>query len=311
MKKEAFFSYFSPSQLLEEIEKDEKKHKKYQQYQGNKSPSKESSYLAAFHFLTLYMEVKKEQHKFACLTKDAAQLAQKAFSLPPFIFGVTGSVAVGKTSFSKMLAQYLSGLFPQKKILILSTDGFLWPSDYLKQHALLQRKGFPESYDITSLLHCLAKVKLQQGKNFAPLYSHEIYDIIPDKKMCLDGVDILIVEGINILQYYPDNTSKALSFISDFIDATLYLEAEEGDIKNWYLQRFKHLRQAAENNENCYFHRYALMAEEEALSIAEDLWQNINLKNFCENIAPYKNRAQFIVGKRKNHQLRYLAVRKF
>lgn len=229
----------------------------------------------------------------------------------PFIIGISGSVAVGKSTTARILQELLKRWTSNIKVDLITTDGFLYPNSVLQEKNRMNRKGFPDSYNIKKLLHFLSSVKAGIGNITAPLYSHMTYDVLEDKGIIIDQPDILIVEGLNVLQIsdFPKD-GKIVPFVSDFFDFSIYVDAETEVIRHWYLKRFKRLRKTAFQKPESYFHRYALLNEEEATQIAENLWRTINLKNLQENILPTRPRADLILRKGNNHLVEYVALRK-
>lgn len=229
----------------------------------------------------------------------------------PFIIGIAGSVAVGKSTTSRILKELLARWPSSPKVDLVTTDGFLYPNATLRDKDLMARKGFPESYDIGALLRFLSWIKAGARNVQAPLYSHLTYDVREHKYQTVDRPDILIVEGINVLQVrdLPED-GKMVPFVSDFFDFSIYIDAEENHIHDWYLERFKLLRQTAFQNTDSFFHRYAQIGEAEALEIAEGLWRDINRRNLRENILPTRPRADLILRKGQDHLVEQVALRK-
>ena len=205
----------------------------------------------------------------------------------PFVIGIAGSVAVGKSTTARILKELLRRWPSSPKVDLITTDGFLYPNAELQRRNLMQRKGFPESYDTAALLRFLSAIKAGQPDVKAPCYSHLVYDVLPSEFKTVDRPDILIFEGINVLQsrHLPAD-GKIVPMVSDFFDFSIYIDADEPLIHNWYVARFMKLRETAFRDPNSFFHRYASISEEEALAIAEGLWKNINLKNLRQNILP-------------------------
>nr|WP_200903960.1 type I pantothenate kinase [Bartonella ancashensis] len=243
-------------------------------------------------------------------------LCQKDIKKTPFIIGISGSVAVGKSTTARILQELLKRWMPNFKVDLITTDGFLYSNAVLQEKNRMNRKGFPDSYDIKKLLHFLSSVKAGIGNVRAPLYSHLTYDILENQTITIDHPDILIVEGVNVLQVgdfqknKKSNTASSIPFVSDFFDFSIYVDAQIDMICHWYLERFKRLRKTAFQNPESYFYRYALLSEEAALEIAQNIWRTINLKNLLENILPTRFRANLILRKGKNHLVEYVALRK-
>lgn len=229
----------------------------------------------------------------------------------PFVIGIAGSVAVGKSTTARILKELLARWPSSPKVDLITTDGFLYPNEVLRRENLMERKGFPESYDIGSLLRFLSAIKAGQPDVQAPSYSHLIYDVLPNEFTTIDRPDILIFEGINVLQSrdLPEG-GRIVPIVSDFFDFSIYIDADEALIHQWYVNRFMNLRQTAFRDPSSYFNRYASISEEAALAIAEGLWENINLKNLRRNIVPTRPRADLILRKGKNHLIDTVALRK-
>lgn len=229
----------------------------------------------------------------------------------PFIVGIAGSVAVGKSTTARVLAELLARWPSSPKVDLVTTDGFLYPNEVLRENNLMDRKGFPESYDVGAVLRFLSEIKAGQHNVQARRYSHLTYDVLPDEYTVIDRPDILIFEGINVLQVrdLPED-GKIIPFVSDFFDFSIYIDAEEVDIHQWYVDRFMNLRQTAFRNPDSFFHRYAGIGEDAARAIAESLWENINLKNLRQNILPTRPRADLILRKGPDHLIEQVALRK-
>ncbi|MBN9032964.1 MAG: type I pantothenate kinase [Rhizobiales bacterium 63-7] len=229
----------------------------------------------------------------------------------PFVIGIAGSVAVGKSTTARVLKELLARWPSSPKVDLITTDGFLFPNAILQRDNLMNRKGFPESYDTTAILRFLSAIKAGQPNVQAPLYSHMTYDVLPDEFRTIDRPDILIFEGINVLQSRDlPADGKIVPMVSDFFDFSIYIDADEDRIHDWYVTRFMRLRQTAFRDPSSYFHRYASISEEDALETAEGLWQNINLKNLRRNILPTRPRADLILRKGDNHLIETVALRK-
>ncbi|WP_445502612.1 type I pantothenate kinase [Microvirga sp. G4-2] len=229
----------------------------------------------------------------------------------PYIIGVAGSVAVGKSTTARVLKALLARWPNTPKVDLVTTDGFLLPNAELTRLGLMERKGFPESYDTGKLLHFLADIKAGKRNVKAPLYSHLVYDVVPGEETNVDRPDILIVEGLNVLQ--PARLPKdgtAIPFVSDFFDFSVYIDAEEEDLHRWYVSRFLRLRHTAFRDPLSYFRRYAEIPEEEAIAIADGLWNRINLLNLRENIVPTRQRASLILTKGASHRIETVALRR-
>ena len=229
----------------------------------------------------------------------------------PYLIGVAGSVAVGKSTTARVLRQMLTRWPNTPKVDLLTTDGFLLPNATLRANGWMERKGFPESYDTQRLLRFLADIKAGQGQVEAPVYSHLVYDVIPGERVVVDRPDILIVEGLNVLQPARlPRDGKAVPFVSDFFDFSVYLDAQEVLLRRWYVERFMTLRETAFRNPKSFFHKYAALTEAEALETAHGLWSRINQPNLVENILPTRPRADLILRKGESHTIEEVSLRK-
>jgi type I pantothenate kinase len=229
----------------------------------------------------------------------------------PFIIGIAGSVAVGKSTTARVLKELLARWPSSPKVDLVTTDGFLLPNEVLRRENLMERKGFPESYDVGALLRFLSAIKAGMRNVRAPLYSHLTYDVLPGEFATIDRPDILIFEGINVLQTRDlPRDGRAVPVVSDFFDFSIYIDAKEALIQKWYVDRFMRLRETAFRSPENFFHRYSQLSDDAALAIAEGLWSNINLKNLRENILPTRPRADLILRKGANHLVEVVALRK-
>ncbi|MEO0328510.1 MAG: type I pantothenate kinase [Pseudomonadota bacterium] len=232
-------------------------------------------------------------------------------SKTPFIIGIAGPVAVGKSTTARILKELLARWPSSPKVDLVTTDGFLKPNAVLKEEGLMDKKGFPESYDVPEVLRFLSAIKAGEEKVEAPSYSHFIYDVLPDRTIKVDRPDILIFEGINVLQ--PRDMPREghlVPLVSDYFDFAIYIDADERDIEQWYVKRFMELRDTAFRDQGSYFHRYSQVSEAEALDAAQSLWDRINLINLTENIKPTRPRADLILKKGENHLVERVALRK-
>src|SRR6202162_3228874 len=229
----------------------------------------------------------------------------------PFIIGVAGSVAVGKSTTARVLQALLARWPNVPKVDLITTDGFLYPNAILERERLMDRKGFPESYDLPALLRFLTDVKAGRHPVRAPIYSHLVYDVMPNHWVEIDRPDILIVEGLNVLQArrLPKN-GEAIPFVSDFFDFSIYLDADDEVLKTWYVSRFLTLRATAFSDPKSYFHRYSKFTDAEATATATDICTRINLVNLHENILPTRQRADLILKKGESHGVDEVALRK-
>jgi len=229
----------------------------------------------------------------------------------PYIIGVAGSVAVGKSTTARVLQALLARWSPQPRVDLVTTDGFLFPNAVLEHKGLMQRKGFPESYDLPALLGFLSDIKAGRRPVRAPVYSHLTYDVIPNEGIEIDRPDILIVEGVNVLQTgrLPSD-GKAVPFVSDFFDFSVYIDADEPILRQWYVKRFLALRHTAFSDPRSYFNRYAKLSDAEATERALSLWNEINLVNLKENILPTRPRATLILKKGSDHVIETVSLRR-
>jgi type I pantothenate kinase len=227
----------------------------------------------------------------------------------PFVLGIAGSVAVGKSTVSRTLQTLLSQLREHPRVDLVTTDGFLFPNAVLQERGLMHRKGFPESYDIRRALEFLIDVKSGKPLVTAPVYSHLTYDIVPGSAQEVSRPDIVIFEGLNVLQTPQRQQGRALA-VSDFFDFSIYIDADAADIERWYIDRFMTLRETVFTDLRSYFHRYASLSDSEALATARRIWREVNLVNLKENIEPTRERAQLILRKDAKHEIASVWLRK-
>ncbi len=229
----------------------------------------------------------------------------------PYIIGLAGSVSVGKSTTARVLTALLSRWPNTPKVQLVTTDGFLLPNAELNARSIMNKKGFPESYDTPALLRFLSDVKAGKREVRAPVYSHLVYDVVPGEGTIVDRPDILILEGLNVLEpvRLPKDGS-AIPFVSDFFDFSIYLDADEGDLQRWYVERFMRLRLTAFRDPRSFFRRFAELSEDKALATADDLWRSINLPNLRDNILPTRQRADLILRKGGQHQIVEVALRR-
>ncbi|MFZ0558871.1 MAG: type I pantothenate kinase [Methylovirgula sp.] len=229
----------------------------------------------------------------------------------PYIIGVAGSVAVGKSTLSRVMRALLSRWPNTPKVELITTDGFLYPNAVLEAEGLMEKKGFPESYDGAALLRFLRDVKAGTRNVHAPVYSHLTYDVVPGESIVVDRPDILIVEGLNVLlPGRPPRDGRPSAFVSDFFDFSVYLHADEADLEQWYVERFLRLRQTSFRDPRSYFRKYADIGEEDAKTVARDIWTRINLRNLQENILPTRARANLVLTKGASHSVEMVELRK-
>jgi type I pantothenate kinase len=257
-------------------------------------------YLPLTRLLNLYVSAVQNLHKVTATFLGT--LAPKV----PYVIGVAGSVAVGKSTFARILQALLSRWPDHPKVDLVTTDGFLHPNQVLLERDIMNRKGFPESYDTRRLLSFLRELKSGVHAVRAPVYSHVVYDIVPDQELIVDQPDILILEGLNVLQVNPEHTE----FVSDYFDFSIYIDAEETDIQQWYVDRFLTLRRTVFQDPASFFRHYAHLDEREAMDTARGIWREINGKNLVENIAPTRDRASLILRKNGCHAVTDVWLRK-
>lgn len=245
------------------------------------------------------------------LFKQRARFLNLRGQKTPFIIGVAGSVAVGKSTTARILKELLSRWPASPKVDLITTDGFLYPNDKLREMNLMDRKGFPESFDRRAILQFLASIKAGKKNVKAPVYSHLVYDVVPGKAVTVNRPDILIFEGINVLQSSElPRDGNSVPFVSDYFDFSIYIDANEEMIRKWYVERFMRLRETAFRDPDSFFHRYSEVSEDTALAIAEDLWARINLVNLHENILPTRQRADLVLHKGDSHAVDRVALRR-
>ena len=258
-------------------------------------------YLPLSRLLNLYVAEHQKLHR---VTSDF--LGERAGRVP-FIIGVAGSVAVGKSTVSRLLKELLSRWEGTPKVEMITTDGFLYPNAELERRGIMDRKGFPESYDRMALLQFVADVKSGVAEVSTPVYSHLVYDIVEGQTNKVSNPDVLIVEGLNVLQSPGQGQYMALS---DFFDFKIYVDADTKNIAQWFIDRFEKLRETAFTNPASYFHRYAEMPYEKALDRANEIWATINLPNLIENILPTRSRATLVLHKGSEHAVERVLMRK-
>ena len=229
----------------------------------------------------------------------------------PFVVGIAGSVAAGKSTVAELLRALISRWPGSPEVELVSTDGFIYPNRVLQARGLMDRKGFPESYDLGLLLQFLAEVKSGSGETSVPIHSHLTYDILPDERQAIGRPDVLVVEGLNMLEAgLPEPSGGHMVFVSDYVDFSIYVDARESYIKKWYLERFLRLREEALEDSTAYFHRFAELSVEEATEMAMRVWDEIDHPNLKHNIEPTRDRARLILEKGEDHSVQSVRLRK-
>lgn len=263
-------------------------------------------YLPLSRLLNFYVAAVQNLHKAtaAFLGKTAAKV--------PYIIGIAGSVAVGKSTTSRILQALLSRWPNHPKVDLVTTDGFLWPNKVLQERGIMRRKGFPESYNLQALIEFVSAMKAGERQVRIPVYSHHIYDIVPNECQVIDQPDIMIVEGLNVLQTGIDHDSprRPHVFVSDYFDFTIYVHAETDVIRQWYIDRFSAFRHLAKTDPTSFFWRFVHLTDGEAQIHARLIWEVINEMNLHQNILPTRKRADLILNKGANHSVQSVLLRK-
>ncbi|MFN0265140.1 type I pantothenate kinase [Tepidamorphus sp. 3E244] len=265
----------------------------------------EMIYLPLSRLLSLYVEATQS------LFRATQEFLHAGKAKMPYIIGIGGSVAVGKSTTARVLKALLARWPSTPKVDLVTTDGFLYPNAVLEEERLMDRKGFPESYDRAAILEFLTRIKAGDRSVPAPVYSHFTYDIVEGQHVVVDRPDILILEGLNVLQTGTmPRDGEAIPFVSDFFDFSIYLDADVQTVEDWYVSRFLRLRQTAFRDPGSYFHRYAQLDDDEARETALKIWNTINLPNLMDNVRPTRHRADLILRKGDDHRIESVSLRK-
>ena len=272
---------------------------------------------------TIYLPVSRLLNLHVAATQQLHATTDTFLNTPavriPYVIGIAGSVAVGKSTVARILQALLRRWPAHPRVDLVTTDGFLLPLGVLQSRGILNRKGFPESYDVRRLVEFIADVKASRSDVRAPVYSHQTYDIVANEYQVVDRPDIVIVEGLNVLQRNADGdqasrpdapSTPGRVFVSDFFDFSIYIDADEEDIERWYIERFLTLRETVFRDPQSYFHRFSTLSENESIVTAREIWRTINGVNLRDNIQPTRERARLILEKDGDHQIRRVRLRR-
>ena len=261
-------------------------------------------YLPLTRLLNLYVAATQNLHKVS-----AAFLGTLAPKVP-YVIGVAGSVAVGKSTFARILQALLARWPDHPQVDLVTTDGFLHPNRVLTERGIMNRKGFPESYDTRRLIEFLREVKSGAAEVTAPVYSHVVYDIVDGEEIVVRQPDILILEGLNVLQVGAPTKGETNEFVSDYFDFSIYIDADEADIEHWYVERFLKLCETVFQDPDSFFRNFAHLSRDEAVETARGIWREINGKNLSENIEPTRSRASLLLRKGIDHRVTDVSLRR-
>jgi type I pantothenate kinase len=269
--------------------------------------------LSLVDVIEVYLPLSRFLNLHSNATRDLARVLDvflgKTSGEVPYLIGIAGSVAVGKSTTARVMRALLARWPDHPRVDLVTTDGFLYPNAVLERLGLMERKGFPESYDTRRLVQLVADLKAGVPVVRAPTYSHLTYDIVPDDEQIIERPDIVIIEGLNVLQG-GDGREGDRPFVSDFFDFSIYVDADESDVRTWFVDRFKRLRETAFRDPKSFFRRYAEMPEADAIAFATKVWTEINGRNLKENIAPTKERAHLILRKGPGHEVTGVSLRR-
>lgn len=245
------------------------------------------------------------------LRRSREEFLHESLPRTPYVIAVAGSVAVGKSTTARLLRELLARWPDTPRVQLVTTDGFLYPNDELERRGIMHRKGFPESYDRRALLRFIADVKSGHDSVAAPVYSHLVYDIVPDEQVVVERPDVLILEGLNVLQpARPRRDGRVGVAVSDFFDFSVYVDAKPEDARRWYVERFASLRETAFTDPRSYFRRYAELSDAEAVETAHRIWDTINGPNLTQNVLPTRGRADLVLRKGHDHQVATVLLRR-